>query len=319
MTEPSAAKKKNADRKMTVVLVLVVVAAVAIALASARTSHGADAHAETPALSPALAAESAAPDEADSAIAGEVLEAIPVSKYTYLRLRGADGELWAAVPSAVIAIGSQVTIANATRMDDFKSATLGRTFKAIYFGTLGAAASDALAPKYPGNDLPEVNDSDPLPPGHPAIGNSGAVPGGDLGSSALPAGPPSALGASPHGAALSDDNAALPRPSIAKAQGPGAHTIAELSSAPLALAGHRVRVRGQVTKVTPDVQGHTFFHVRDGNLNAAGPVTDLVVTSLSEPKRGQVATFEGTLRANVDIGIGYNYPVLLENATIVAE
>lgn len=316
--EPSAAKKKNADRKMTLVLVLVVVAAVAIALASARTSHGADAHAEAPALSPALAAESAAPGEVDGPVAGEVLEAIPVSKYTYLRLRGADGELWAAVPSAVIAIGSQVTIANATRMDDFKSGTLGRTFKAIYFGTLGPAASAALAPKYPGNDLPEVNDSDPLPPGHPAIGNSGAIPSGEQ-DDALPAGPPSALGASPHGAVQSDDNATLPKPLIVKAQGPGAHTIAELASATLALAGHRVRVRGQVTKVTPDVQGHTFFHVRDGNLNAAGQASDLVVTSLSEPKRGQVATFEGTLRANVDIGIGYTYPVLLESATMVAE
>ncbi len=35
------------------------------------------------------------------------------------------------------------------------------------------------------------------------------------------------------------------------------------------------------------------------------------------PQRGQVAIFEGTLRADDDIGIGYKYPVLLEDATVI--
>jgi len=78
-----------------------------------------------------------------------------------------------------------------------------------------------------------------------------------------------------------------------------------------------VRVRGQVTKVTPDVQGRAFFHLRDTETSSQGPATDLVVTSVATPERGQVATFEGILRADDDIGIGFKYPVLLENATVV--
>ena len=75
-----------------------------------------------------------------------MLETVPVSKYTYLRLRSSDGEVWAAVPSASVAIGSRVTISGATRMDDFKSATLGKSFKVIYFGTLGSAAAESATP-----------------------------------------------------------------------------------------------------------------------------------------------------------------------------
>jgi hypothetical protein len=111
----------------------------------------------------------------------------------------------------------------------------------------------------------------------------------------------------------------LPAQPIAPARGGNAHGITELTARNHELAGQKVRVRGLVTKVTPNVQGHTFFHVRDGSAETQRQPTDLVVTSTFEPTRGQIATFEGILRADVDIGIGYSYPVLLENATVVAE
>ena len=44
---------------------------------------------------------------------------------------------------------------------------------------------------------------------------------------------------------------------------------------------------------------------------------DLATGALTS--RGQVATFEGVLRTDVDIGIGYSYPLLLEDATLTAE
>ena len=292
---------------MTIVLALVVAAAIAIALATTRTGHGAGVRGDDPTPPTPLAVDSAeAPAAENGAIGGEVLETVPVSKYTYLRLRSSDGEVWAAVPSANVAIGSRVTISNATRMDDFKSATLGRTFKIIYFGTLGAAAGDGLAPKFPIGDEQDVDSDQKLPPGHPDIGANSA---------------PAALAdgnASPHGG-VSDSpaEAELPMPKIARAAGSNAYVITQLASDRQRLAGQRVRVRGQVTKVTPDVQGRAFFHLRDSDVSGKG--LDLVVTSAIAPTRGQVATFEGTLRADDDIGIGYKYPVLLEDATIIGE
>jgi hypothetical protein len=330
MNRTSADSAKKSDKRMTVVLALVVVAAIAIALVTARTSHGAGIRADEPMPATPLADESASPAAAeDGALSGEVLETVPVSKYTYLRLQASEGEVWAAVPSANVAVGSRVTISNATRMDDFKSATLGKSFKVIYFGTLGApsgaVAGDALAPKFPIGDEQDVDPDQTLPPGHPDIGANAAPNALADDSNALPSGHPdiggkAAANASPHGG-MSDSLATaepLPMPKLSRAAGSNGHVIAELAANRQKLAGQRVRVRGQVTKVTPDIQGRTFFHLRDDSGSSKGLVTDLVVTSVATPTRGQVATFEGTLRADDDIGIGYKYPVLLEDATVVS-
>lgn len=73
------------------------------------------------------------------AVKGEVLEVVNVANYTYLRLKTVHGESWAAVDKAVVAKGSNVTIEKAMVMHDFKSPSLKKTFKTIYFGNLAAA------------------------------------------------------------------------------------------------------------------------------------------------------------------------------------
>lgn len=84
------------------------------------------------------AAETGAPSDA-TVVNGQVLEVTNVESYTYLRLQTKDGEIWAAVPSAQVTKGVQVTIVNATVMDDFQSKSLKRTFDHIVFGTLADA------------------------------------------------------------------------------------------------------------------------------------------------------------------------------------
>jgi hypothetical protein len=291
--------------------------AVAVGAGSALfNSHNAAAVRAEPraALLPALTADPSPPlGDTNPAITGVVRETIAASQYTYLRVATNTGDIWAAVPSATLALGTQVTVENATRMTGFKSSTLHRTFDVIYFGTLGAPTQQATASRLSPAEMLDGEERD-LPPGHPAIGN--AQPGPIDNSDPLPIGHPDIEGApgSPQGRSVSVPLALLP---VAPAQGRGAHVISELTAQRAQLAGKRVRVRGQVTKVTPDVQGHTFFHLRDGK--PGDPATDLVVTSNSTPERGQVATFEGTLRTDVDIGIGYSYPVLLENAVVMPE
>ena len=75
---------------------------------------------------------------ATAPVEGTVLEVIDAKTYTYLRLKTATGETWAAVPQAMVAKGAQVRVLNAQPMDGFKSPTLNRTFEHIVFGTLGA-------------------------------------------------------------------------------------------------------------------------------------------------------------------------------------
>lgn len=76
-------------------------------------------------------------------VKGQVLESIDAASYTYLRIKGPHGEVWAAVPQSAIKVGSDVTIENPMLMKDFDSKTLKRHWPEIYFGTISGAKSAA--------------------------------------------------------------------------------------------------------------------------------------------------------------------------------
>ena len=77
---------------------------------------------------------------------GSVIERIDASPYSYLRIRTAAGEAWAAVPPASVEKGAQVTVYSAMPMENFESKTIKRKFALVYFGTLSAADQSAHAP-----------------------------------------------------------------------------------------------------------------------------------------------------------------------------
>jgi hypothetical protein len=83
------------------------------------------------------------PPQAGNAVTGEVLEVKDVDSYTYLRLKTAQGETWAAVPTAALKKGAKVTIVNPTVMRNFESKTLKKTFDTVVFGTLATGAGAA--------------------------------------------------------------------------------------------------------------------------------------------------------------------------------
>ena len=310
MIHPTPAAAKRSERWMTLTLAVAVVAAVALAIAASRMRPEPVAVAEPP-LSTALPkAPIAVPSNAAPAgPSGQVLETIAVSKYTYLRLRAAEGEVWAAVPSADIAVGQQVALENAMRMDDFKSSTLKRTFKTIYFGNLAAEAATPT-PKFAALDVLALDDDSPLPAGHPDIGGDTPLAAAPSGLDALPTRHPDM--------AANRSAASVAPVRVEPAHGRNAHVIAELTARRQQLSGQRVRIRGQVTKVTAGIKGRAYFHLRDG-APGAGEATDLVVTAVEPPELGQVATFEGLLRTDVDVGIGYKYALLLEDSVIVPD
>ncbi|HEY6081646.1 MAG TPA: hypothetical protein VIW29_22680 [Polyangiaceae bacterium] len=122
-----------------------------------------------------------AADSADEP-SGEVLESQDVAGYTYLRLKTAAGEVWAAVPRASVKLHEQVRITGANLMLDFESKTLKRTFPKIYFGSLANTAPAPSAAPGP------VNGDEALPPGHPPLDSVPADPYAD--GSPLPPGHP---------------------------------------------------------------------------------------------------------------------------------
>lgn len=78
------------------------------------------------------------------ALTGEVVEHVAAPPYSYLRIRTARGEVWAAVNAAQVAKGSTVTVSSPMLMTKFESKSLNRTFDEIYFGSL-APTGDATA------------------------------------------------------------------------------------------------------------------------------------------------------------------------------
>ena len=195
-------------------------------------------------------------------LTGEVVESRDVQGYTYLRIKTASGETWAAVPTSVVKVGSQVGIANPVTMQNFESKTLNKRFDKIVFGQI----------------------LDPL---------------------AKPAAPPSAASAS-----------APAITTVAKAVGPEARTVAEVVTGKAGLKDKTVLVHGQVVKASTGILGKNWLHLRDGSGSAVAGTHDVLVTTLDNAVVGDIVNARGKVRTDVDLGSGYAYAVLIEDASL---
>jgi type IV pilus biogenesis protein CpaD/CtpE len=104
---------------------------------------------------------------------------------------------------------------------------------------------------------------------------------------------------------------------IAKAD--GGLTVAEVYADKDKLGSQPVTVRGKVVKTNAGIMGKDWLHVRDGS--GAEGTNDLTVTTSGGtlPKVGDTVVVKGTVALNQDFGMGYQYPVLLENAQVTIE
>ena len=103
---------------------------------------------------------------------------------------------------------------------------------------------------------------------------------------------------------------------VPKATGPDARTVAEIVAKGDELKNKPVAVRGKVVKYTPDVMGKNWVHLRDGSGTASDGTNDVLVTTKDETKIGDVVLARGTVRTDVNLGAGYSYKVLVEEASL---
>lgn len=125
----------------------------------------------------------------------------------------------------------------------------------------------------------------------------------------------------PHGMGMSGGGSKLgPVPfskiKIAKAEGIEGHTIAEIYAQKTDLKGKSVAVRGKVVKYTPGVMGANWIHLRDGTGSESANNFDLTASSNDTTKVGDTVVVKGTLATDKDLGAGYFYPALVENAKV---
>jgi len=90
-------------------------------------------------------------------------------------------------------------------------------------------------------------------------------------------------------------------------------SIAELYADPSAYEGKTIRVKGEVAKFNASIMERNWIHLQDGT-DFEGKY-DLTITSQESFQVGQVLTLEGIVALNRDFGYGYEYAVILEEAT----
>ncbi len=214
---------------------------------------------------------------------GKILETTNSGGYSYLKLETADKKtVWVAITEANLKVGDSVDFVTSIEMKGFQSKTLKKTFDSILFGQLktpGAAVDGAPAP---------------------AGAKSGA------GTAAAPA----HMGNANQEPPKPVDAAALK--SVKKASGSGAVDVATIYQKKDKLKGTVISINGVVTKVTEGVMGKTWIHLQD----ASGSEKDLTITSLQTTKIGAKINASGKLAVDQDLGSGYHFPVLLENAAL---
>jgi len=93
---------------------------------------------------------------------------------------------------------------------------------------------------------------------------------------------------------------------------PGIFNVSKIIKNASNLKGNTITFNGKVTKVTPKIMGKNWAHFSDINAN-----TDLVVTTQEELKVGDIVTMEGMVETNKDLGAGYFFYVIIEDARII--
>lgn len=109
---------------------------------------------------------------------------------------------------------------------------------------------------------------------------------------------------------------AVPDVKVEKAKGPNAQTVVGITTGADKLKDKPVLVRGRVVKYTANVMGKNWIHLRDGTGSAAAGSNDILVVTTDTAAVGDVVQVKGTVRTDRNLGPGYNYKVLVEDASV---
>ena len=217
-----------------------------------------------------------------------VEEVMQASQYTYLHAKENSNEVWLAVPSMQAKTGETYYYEGGIETKNFESKELHKVFdNIILLEKLNTEPkSSAIA----------ASDNHYTPADNSAATNSMQDTSGAGGQNYTRKATP------------------IEKKEVKIAAAKGGITIAELYANKASYAGKTVKIKGQVTKYTPAVMNKNWIHIQDGSDHNGK--FDLAVTSDGEVKVGDVVTFEGKVSLDKDLGYGYFFDVIMEDATI---
>lgn len=204
----------------------------------------------------------------------EAKEVIHVSAYTYVRSEENGKEKWVAVPSFNAVVGETYYYKDGFEMVNFKSKELNRVFKSISF--LSKIHSD------PSSIMYEVKNKQK--------------------DSYTP---------------MTKKNQKKEKPLSGKKDlnldaVNGTVSIASLYQDLSSFEGKKVRVHGKVTKFSPMIMDKNWIHIQDGT-DFEGEY-DVTITSLLKFSVDDIVVLEATVAVDKDLGYGYKFKLLLEDA-----
>ncbi|MGV1100672.1 DNA-binding protein [Thiovibrio sp. JS02] len=237
---------------------------------------------------------------------GKAKEVAAGGGFTYILLASPAGEIWVAVPETEVKVDEEVTVNEGQLMQNFPSKSLNKTFAELIFapGLAGKEAKGAGMNPH-GTEAPAAQAMTPAAGG----ADFNAAMQQEAGAETTPAASEVAMGSS---------KAIVPFVELKmdKAKGENGYTVAELFAKATQLNAKKVKVKGQVVKVSAGIMGKTWLHLQDGSGDPVKNTHDLVVTTAASAEKGDIVTVEGVLAANKDFGFGYKYNVIVEDVTV---
>ncbi len=208
-----------------------------------------------------------------------VIEVMDVSNYTYLQVEAEGEKNWIAAQTIKVSPGDKVEYMGGSEMVDFYSKSLDRTFASILF----------------------VSRIRPL--------NADGTPVETEAQQAMP-------NDDAHRGIGSKSSAKTPAPGEIKALKDG-ETVASIFAGRDQLKDTQVALRARVMKISMNISGKNWVTLRDGT--GAPPADKLMVTTSEVAGVGELVTVRGVLHTDVDLGAGYHYAALLEEAVFFHE
>ncbi|OIP50081.1 MAG: hypothetical protein COX17_05495 [Deltaproteobacteria bacterium CG23_combo_of_CG06-09_8_20_14_all_60_8] len=216
--------------------------------------------------------------EEEEILAGTVIFTQLAGKYTYLQIKQEDKEVWLAAAAFEVAVGDKIEYMGGTPMVNFYAKAMDRTFDEILFlSNIRKAVDVQQEKKTEGAKLADIPDDN-------------------------------------YHRNISPGQAAIVPPAPGEVVKAATElTIAELFMRRGELADQTVSMRGKVLKLSKNILGRTWVTLADGS--GVAPDDKLLATTKQEVQIGETLAVTGIVRIDINLGSGYAYKVMLEEAT----
>lgn len=212
---------------------------------------------------------------------GTILEIKDAKGYTYLKINEKGKELWIAIASAPVKVGDRIGYDKRTLMRDFKSKSLNKTFKEIFFASDVALPQNVQRPK----SMKEMLGLSPKEQNPHASMGKGMPP---------------------------KEEERTATPFVQKDM----YTVEEVHMWRKSLEGQAISVVASVSKVSRQIMKLDWVHLGDGTGNEKKQTNDLIFTAVNAGiETGDKVIAKGKVIVNKDFGFGYFYKVIIQDAT----